>query len=79
MSLCQYKDILGKPYEGVHRPRVCGLAAADVVGTVGLAAAASYATGYQFAYVLIFIFMVATFLHWLFCVPTAFAVWVGLV
>lgn len=35
--LCQFKDIFGKPREGVHSYRVLDIAVVDVLGTVLLA------------------------------------------
>ena len=34
---CKYKDILGKPGEGVHSYRLFDIAVIDVVLTIGLA------------------------------------------
>ena len=44
MSLCQYKDILGKPGKGIHSYRVFGLAIADVIMTL----IAAYVIAYMF-------------------------------
>ena len=74
MDTCQYKDALGIPGEGVHSARIGGLAAVDVVGTVFAALAINwwYDGNLQgFWMMLIFIIILATLLHWLFCVPTA--------
>ena len=38
MSLCKYKDSLGKPKEGIHSYRFLGIAIADFLLTIVLAA-----------------------------------------
>jgi len=37
MDLSEYKDILGKPREGIHKWRLFGVAGVDTLGTIGLA------------------------------------------
>jgi hypothetical protein len=37
MSLCQYKDIFGKPGEGAHSIRLFNIAVIDVLATIILA------------------------------------------
>ena len=72
--LCQYKDIFGKPREGVHACRipVVDIAAVDFFGTALAALLISYSFGstYSFSSVMIFLMILAVFLHALFCVPT---------
>jgi len=77
MSLCDYKYALGKPNTGIHT-HIGGFAVADVAMTIGLAYAATYA-GFSFVRVLILLLVIATALHYIFCVPTAGAVALGLV
>lgn len=78
--LCQYKDIGGKPREGLHRLRIpiIDLAFWDVAGTIAI------------GYVLVAYFkfnpiitattlvLLTIFVHWLFCVPTRLNVFLGL-
>lgn len=78
MSLCGYKNILGRPGEGAHF-HVGGVAVVDVALTVGAAAVASSILGYQFWAVLVFLFILSVTLHWIFCVPTAVTVGLGLI
>lgn len=33
MSLCKYSEVFGRPGEGVHRERLFGMAAVDLLGT----------------------------------------------
>lgn len=35
--LAKYKDALGKPHEGVHKPRLGGLAVTDILATLVVA------------------------------------------
>ncbi len=75
---CQYRDVLGVPGIGVHH-HVGGFAILDVVGTVvGAAVVSRIISGVTFMSALIIICMLAIFLHWFFCVPTAFNKLIGL-
>jgi hypothetical protein len=74
-SLCQYSESLGRPGEGFHKQRFAGLALYDVAGTL-LLAYASFKHEWvlppqtSYLYHALFWFVVATFLHVLFCVKT---------
>ena len=70
MSLCQYKDVLGKPDEGVHK-HVAGFAIGDVIGTLFIAAIIGQTPRETFHW-FIWFFTLGQLLHWLFCVDTAF-------
>jgi len=70
--LCQFKNILGKPGEGIHSYRIMGFALWDIVGTVGLGWILSKFISWNVLKSTIFMFLFGTFLHWLFCVDTAF-------
>ena len=78
-QLCEYKDIFGKPREGVHALRVFDLAIFDIVGTFGLAYGLHKVTGYNYWKCVVFMFVLAIFLHWLFCVETQLNVTLGLI
>jgi hypothetical protein len=71
--LCEYKDIFGKPREGVHAARIpiVDLALWDVVGTILLIYAITYATGKNWISVTIVVCLSFIFLHRLFCVETS--------
>jgi hypothetical protein len=72
MNLGQYKDIFGKPGEGAHSYRIPpGLGAVDVIGTIAIAGIISNYGKQSFIWVLLFLLVLATFLHWFFCVDTA--------
>lgn len=66
---CAYKFVLGRPGEGVHAPRIGGLAAVDLLGTLALIAVLSMWWNPVLVTVLVTVTFI--FLHWLFCVPTA--------
>jgi len=78
-GLCAYKDIFGKPNEGVHSYRICGVAAVDM----GLTMLGSYIIAKHFddkicnniymSFVIVFIILLilSVFVHKLFCVETA--------
>lgn len=70
-SLCQYKNMFGKSKEGVHSFRVLGVAIVDVVFTFLAAFVIQYFTGGNYWFILICLFILAIFLHRLFCVDTA--------
>lgn len=66
--LCQYKHSLGVPGQGIHSTRIFGFAFWDIFFTI--------IVGYYFGGIkgVILLFLLGTFLHWLFCVETAFMV-----
>jgi hypothetical protein len=72
--LCQYRDILGVPREGVHSYRipVVDMATFDVVGTIILAFIFAKVFKRNFFLVLLLLYILAECLHYLFCVPTRF-------
>jgi hypothetical protein len=81
-GLCRYRDELGSPGQGFHR-RVGGVAIADVLGTVAIAAGAAaayrYRGGkirYEYAALVAFVILMvaAVALHRAFCVDTALTV-----
>ena len=70
MSLCKYKDIFGKPGEGVHSYRFMDFAIVDILGTIVGAYLISKFTDYSFVKVLIVLFITGIILHRLFNVQT---------
>jgi hypothetical protein len=68
--LCKYKDILGKPKEGLHKYRFFGVAIVDVVLTIIVALLISYFFKLSFWITLVILFVLGIILHRLFCVPT---------
>jgi hypothetical protein len=70
MSLCAYKDALGKPGKGIHSYRLFGVAIVDVILTILGAMLIAYFSKYDFYKILIFLFILGIILHRLFCVKT---------
>jgi len=70
MSLCKYKDALGKPGKGIHSYRFMGVAIADVIMTIIGALIISFLIKKSFLLVLIVLFILGIILHRLFCVRT---------
>jgi hypothetical protein len=75
-GLCKFKDSLGVPNKGIHF-HVFGIAIMDVIFTIILAMLIT--TFYKpiksnrllsFLLILVMLFIIGIFLHWLFCVPT---------
>ena len=82
MDLCQYSEMLGVPGEGFHRARFLGMAAWDFFGTMFIALLLSMGSenfGKKFIGTFVVLMIIAIFLHWLFCVPTALNKALGLV
>ena len=69
---CKYKDILGKPGEGLHSYRVFNIAIVDVLFTVLLAKFIQYYIMEETDFLLILIccFIMGIILHRIFCVRT---------
>ena len=70
MSLCKYKDIFGKPNEGVHSYRVFNIAIIDTVLTIILGYFISKYFKIKLLYVLVGLFILGTVIHKIFCVKT---------
>ena len=69
---CPFANALGTPGEGVHASRIGGFALNDIMGTLALAGATSYATQITFMRSAFYWFLAAEVLHWSFGVHTAF-------
>ena len=65
------EEIFGRPGEGIHEPRLFGLARNDIVGTVVIAYFISQATGWKFTNSLLGTFVVGEAAHLYFGVDTA--------
>lgn len=70
IDLCKYKDILGKPGEGVHSFRIFNIAIVDVILTIIAAYIITYITKVNFLNSLLGMFMLGIISHRLFCVRT---------
>ena len=69
-DLCQYKNALGVPHQGVHSYRFFGVAIADVLMTIVAAFIFSYLFKWSFWITTISLFFSGIILHRLFCVRT---------
>ena len=76
--LCEYKDIGGKPGEGVHAARFMGMAAFDLFGTILGSIGIAYIGNFSILLTVIILLILGIFAHWLFCVDTAMIIWLGL-
>jgi hypothetical protein len=70
-GLCKYRDIIGKPGEGLHSMRLFGLSVYDVVISLAFAIIGSWITGYSVVILATLIFVSGIIVHRLFCVNTA--------
>lgn len=70
VDLCKYKDILGKPGQGIHSFRIFNIAIADVLLTIIAAYILSTFTKFNLIYTLIFMFVLGIISHRIFCVRT---------
>lgn len=70
MSLCKYKELFGKPGEGIHSWRIFDFGVIDILTTIAGAYLISYLTGFSFVYVLPAVFLLGIYVHRLFCVRT---------
>lgn len=80
MTTCPWKYALGKPGQGFHAPRMFGLAAYDVYGTILIGVVLAFVFDRprrSFLWVL-GAFVTGIIVHWWFCVPTALNVRLGL-
>ena len=70
MSFCKYKDVLGKPNEGVHKYRIFNIAIVDFVMTIIGAWIISWIFKSNFFATLLILFLLGIILHKIFCVRT---------
>jgi len=71
MSLCRFKDVLGKPGQGAHSYRFCNIAIIDVVLTFALAKVIELQSkDINFKQASIISFALGIISHRVFCVKT---------
>lgn len=74
MSLCQYKNVFGKPNNGLHSYRVAGFAIIDIVLTLLVAILICYMRSLNsiksVLIYFIYLMLIAVILHRIFCVNT---------
>jgi hypothetical protein len=70
--LCKYKDLIGRPGEGIHSYRLFGIAIVDFFVTLLAALLCAYYFKWNVWYTLIGFFAAGILAHKAFCVRTAF-------
>jgi hypothetical protein len=70
IKFCQYKELFGKPYTGIHSYRIFDIAYLDILVTIITGLIISYFTNINVYVVLILFFLFGIFVHRLFCVRT---------
>ena len=70
MDLCKYKNILGKPDQGIHSYRFFNIAIMDVLMTFAVGLIISYVFNKSFMWTCIILFILGIILHRIFCVRT---------
>ena len=78
MELCRYRDVLGKPREGVHKYRIGGYAFFDIAGTIIGGWFLANWMRWNKIDTIIGLFLLGIGLHRLFCVNTTLNVELGL-
>lgn len=68
--LCKYKDLFGKPYEGLRKYRIVGIAIMDTVVVLLIGILFSFMTGAPLLPTLAVLFISGIIAHRLFCVRT---------
>jgi hypothetical protein len=68
--LCKYKDMLGKPNEGIRKYRIGGIAIMDTVVVIIIGIIISFMTKFPLLYTLAVLFISGIIVHRLFCVRT---------
>lgn len=69
--LCQYKDALGKPGQGIHSYRIFNIAIVDVIFTIiGAYVIYVFLPKINYFVILISLFILGIILHKIFCVRT---------
>ncbi len=68
---CKYKDIFGKPGEGIHSFRIFDISVFDVLVVIFLAyVVKAFVPSFSFIFILIILFVFGILVHRLFCVRT---------
>ena len=70
VNLCKYKDLFGKPNEGIHQYRIFDIAIVDVIVVVFCSWIIAWILRLPFLLTLAIIFAIGIVVHRLFCVRT---------
>jgi fatty-acid desaturase len=74
--LCKYKNIFGKPNQGVHSIRLFDIALVDLLGTFLIALLITYFFKINVFLVFLILMIIAILIHRLFCVNTKINVFI---
>jgi len=78
LNLCQYKDILGKPNEGIRNQlRIFNISVVDVIGTIILGLILSKLFDLTNFNGILLAFLLSIIFHRLFCVDTTIIKWIS--
>ena len=69
-DLCQYKNLFGKPNEGVHKYKILGISIVDIAAVIIPAYLISKYTKQDFKQLLLIFFLFGIIIHKLFCVDS---------
>lgn len=69
--LCRFRNALGEPGKGFHAARLGPLASWDTLGTVAIGAVLGHLLRINLLFMIATLFVLAAWLHRLFCVDTA--------
>ena len=75
LKLCEYRDILGRPGEGVHSIRFMNIAVVDVVLTLMAAVWLSKIFKLKSGWATVLMFLLGIIMHRVFCVETTVDRW----
>jgi hypothetical protein len=70
MNLCKYKNIFGKPNEGIHSYRLFDVAIVDLLFTIIMAYLLANYLNKSFVVIFLILFVLGELMHYLFCVDT---------
>ena len=70
VNLCEYKNIFGKPNEGIHSYRIMNIAIFDLIITIIISYMLSYFTNIDFIKILLLLCIIGILFHHIFCVKT---------
>ena len=71
MKKCPFKDIIGRPGEGIHSIRFLGFSVVDTAVVVAFVWALAKHMKWEFWKVLVITLIIGEIVHWYFCVDSA--------
>lgn len=75
MNQCPYKNLFGKPGEGVHQYRIFDMGLIDIAVTIAVGCIIANATGWPIGWVLGGLFLLGIVVHRILCVRTRVDRW----